>query len=80
MEPVGLGFVAIGAVMVWPLGAAPSGWHICDGANISRTRYSALFDLLGTTFGVGDGSTTFGIPLQAGPGSMFYIIFTGLGS
>ncbi len=41
---------------------APSGWLICDGRTVSRTTYSALFQVLGTYWGVGDGSTTFALP------------------
>lgn len=61
----------IGAMMVWPgnsgsgpitPGGYPSNWHLCDGAAISRTTYATLFSLIGTTFGVGDGSTTFNLP------------------
>lgn len=37
-------------------------WKRCDGSAISRTTYSALFALIGTSFGAGDGSTTFNIP------------------
>ena len=40
----------------------PSGWLICNGANVSRTDYEALFAAIGTTYGAGDGSTTFGLP------------------
>lgn len=40
----------------------PSGWFLCDGRAISRTEYSVLFDIIGTNFGEGDGSTTFNIP------------------
>lgn len=40
----------------------PSGWLICNGANVSRTDYKALFAAIGTTYGAGDGSTTFGLP------------------
>lgn len=44
----------------------PSGWLLCDGTAISRTTYKDLFDVVGTQFGVGDGSTTFNLPdLQA---------------
>lgn len=43
-------------------GAVPDGWLLCDGSNVSRTVESDLFDVIGTTFGVGDGSTTFGLP------------------
>lgn len=41
---------------------APSGWALCDGSAISRTTYSALFTAIGTTYGTGDGSTTFNLP------------------
>lgn len=40
----------------------PSGWLLCDGSAISRTVYSALFAAISTTYGVGDGSTTFNLP------------------
>lgn len=39
-----------------------NGWLLCDGSAFSRTEYKNLFDLIGTTYGVGDGSTTFNIP------------------
>lgn len=41
---------------------APTGWLICDGSAISRSTYSLLFTAIGTTYGTGDGSTTFNIP------------------
>lgn len=40
----------------------PSGWLICDGSAISRSIYANLFAAIGTTFGSGDGSTTFNLP------------------
>lgn len=40
----------------------PSGWLICNGANVSRTDYAALFAAIGTIYGTGDGVTTFGLP------------------
>ena len=40
----------------------PSGWLLCYGQAISRATYAALFGAIGTTFGVGDGSTTFNLP------------------
>ena len=40
----------------------PSGWLFCDGAAVSRTTYSALFSAISTTYGSGDGSTTFNVP------------------
>jgi len=48
--------------------AAPLGSMICDGSAISRTTYSNLFVSIGTTWGVGDGSTTFNIPNGQGLG------------
>lgn len=52
-----------GMMVMWPLtGSAPTGWLVCDGAAVSRTTYSALFALIGTTYGTGDGSTTFNLP------------------
>jgi microcystin-dependent protein len=38
------------------------GWLLCDGAAVERARYPRLFRLLGTTYGAGDGSTTFNLP------------------
>lgn len=40
----------------------PLGWLKCNGAVVSRTQYAALFDVIGTRFGAGNGSTTFGLP------------------
>ena len=51
-----------GGLIMWGAGAAPSGWLLCAGAAVSRTTYAALFAIIGTTFGVGDGSTTFNLP------------------
>lgn len=42
--------------------SAPAGWLLCDGAAVSRTDYANLFTLVGTTFGSGNGSTTFNVP------------------
>ena len=42
--------------------AAPTGYFLCDGSAKSRTTYAGLFAIIGTTYGVGDGSTTFNIP------------------
>ena len=41
---------------------APDGWLICDGSAVSRTTYAALFAIIGTTYGAGDGNSTFNLP------------------
>lgn len=51
-----------GAVMAWTTGTAPAGYVLCDGSALSRTEFAALFDVVGTTYGAGDGSTTFNVP------------------
>lgn len=53
--PTGVGQIYFGSV-------APFGWLICDGSAVSRSTYAALFALFGTTYGAGDGSTTFNLP------------------
>lgn len=40
----------------------PAGWLVCDGTAVDRTVYAALFTVIGTTYGAGDGSTTFNLP------------------
>lgn len=52
----------ISAVMYFPRTTAPTGWLKCNGAAISRTAYSNLFAIIGTTFGAGDGVNTFNLP------------------
>lgn len=52
----------IGAIMSYGGATAPSGWLLCQGQAISRVTYADLFDAIGTTFGSGDGSTTFNLP------------------
>ncbi len=52
----------VGAEMTWATATVPTGWLEENGAAISRSTYSALFAVLGTTFGVGDGSSTFNLP------------------
>lgn len=54
--------VPAGAVMHFAMNSAPSGWLEADGSLVSRTTYAALFAAVGTTFGAGDGSTTFALP------------------
>lgn len=54
--------VAPGFVMPFAGITPPSGWLKANGVAVSRTTYSALFGAIGTTYGVGDGITTFGLP------------------
>lgn len=49
----------VGSVVVWFTASPPTGWLVLDGSTVSRTTYAALFALWGTTFGSGNGSTTF---------------------
>ena len=51
-----------GSIVMWPTASAPTGYLLCDGTAVSRSTYSTLFTLFGTTFGTGDGSTTFNLP------------------
>ena len=51
-----------GTIIIWSATNPPAGYLICDGAAISRTTYAALFQVIGTTWGAGDGNTTFNIP------------------
>lgn len=49
-----------------PISNIPSGYLYCDGSEVSRTTYAALFTAIGTAWGSGDGSTTFNLPLTPG--------------
>jgi microcystin-dependent protein len=51
-----------GTIAMWPTATPPTDWLLCNGAAVSRTTYSTLFVLFGTTFGAGNGSTTFNLP------------------
>lgn len=51
-----------GSVIMYAGATAPTGWLLLDGSAISRVTYSVLFGIMGTTYGVGDGSTTFNLP------------------
>lgn len=54
--------VLTGSLLMWAAGTAPTGYLFCDGTAVSRTTYAALFAVISTAFGVGDGSTTFNLP------------------
>ena len=57
-----LGMVPSGTVLYFAGQTAPAGWLKANGAAVSRTAYAALFAAIGTTYGVGDGRTTFNLP------------------
>jgi len=52
----------VGAIKPWGKSTAPAGYVLCDGAAISRTDYADLFGVISTTYGAGNGSTTFNVP------------------
>jgi microcystin-dependent protein len=54
--------VPSGAIAHFAMASSPSGWLKANGAAVSRTTYAALFAAIGTTFGAGNGSTTFNLP------------------
>ena len=60
----GGGGIDIGTIVPFSgdISAIPNGFMLCDGSAISRTTYATLFSIIGTTYGAGDGSTTFNIP------------------
>ena len=51
-----------GVIQMYSGTAAPTGWLLCDGTAYSRTTYANLFAVCSTTYGIGDGSTTFNVP------------------
>jgi len=83
LTAVGNVIVPLGGVIDYPVSSAPSSnWHLADGTAISRSIYATLFTLIGTTFGVGDGSSTFNLPdyrdrMSIGAGSTYGIGATG---
>lgn len=58
--------IPVGSLVMWPTSTPPSGWLERNGSAISRTTYAALFSVIGTSYGVGDGSTTFNLPDDRG--------------
>lgn len=59
-DPATMGIT--GEIKAWTTNTVPNGWILADGTAISRTTYAALFATIGTTYGSGDGSTTFNVP------------------
>src|SRR5210317_2135831 len=56
------GGIPTATIVPWSDASVPSGFLECDGSAVSRTTYAALFAIVGTTYGTGDGSTTFNLP------------------
>ena len=71
----------VGSIMWYSTTTTPSGWLPADGSAVSRTTYATLFALISTTYGVGDGSTTFNVPsVSATTGKYFVRYTTALGA
>lgn len=84
INATGGGVAPTGSLTMWAgaVASPPTGWLACNGANVSRTTYSALFAVIGTSYGVGDNSTTFGLPnllnrFPVGAGDTYAIAATG---
>lgn len=60
----------IGTMVPYGNEEAPTNWLRCDGSEVSRTRYAELFAVIGTSYGAGDGSTTFNLPNKKGRDSI----------
>jgi microcystin-dependent protein len=54
--------VPVGALQLYAGSSTPTGWLLCDGTAYSRATYASLFALISTTYGTGDGSSTFNVP------------------
>lgn len=65
--------IPVGTISPYAGTLAPANWLLCDGSAVSRTTYSALFAVISTTYGVGDGSTTFNLPEFVGTYTKFII-------
>lgn len=59
-------YVPTGGRIVWSSRTIPTGWLVCDGSAVSRSEYADLFAVIGTAYGVGNGSTTFNVPDMRG--------------
>lgn len=61
-SPIGGVETVAGIIQMYGGSTAPDGYLLCDGSAVSRTVYQSLFEAIGTTYGAGDGSTTFNLP------------------
>lgn len=76
------GLMPAGAISYFATVNAPAGWLKSDGSAVSRTTYATLFAAIGTTFGAGNGSTTFNVPdlrdrMLVGSGNLYGLGATG---
>ena len=74
--------ILTGFIQMYGAASAPTGFLLCDGSAVSRSTYATLFALIGTTYGAGDGSTTFNVPdmrdkFPVGTGSTYALNATG---
>lgn len=74
--------VPSGSLMMWPTTTAPTGFLLCNGNAVSRTTYAALFAIIGSTFGSGDGVNTFNLPdyrnrMPIGAGGLYNLAASG---
>jgi microcystin-dependent protein len=60
------GLLPAGLEALWAGAVAPAGWHLEDGSALLRATFAALFAAIGTTYGAGNGSTTFNLPDMRG--------------
>jgi hypothetical protein len=80
MDNIGVNYaLPVGSILPWAGSVLPGGFLTCNGSAVSRTTYAALFSIISTSFGSGDGSTTFNLPnITAGftvaSGTVSYII------
>ena len=58
----GIEGIPTATIVPWSSASVPTGFLECNGQAVSRSTYSALFAIVGTTYGAGDGSSTFGVP------------------
>ena len=58
----GIEGIPTATIVPWSSASVPSGFLECDGSAVSRSTYSALFAIVGTTYGSGDGASTFNVP------------------
>jgi microcystin-dependent protein len=58
----GIEGIPTATIVPWSSASVPTGFLECAGAAVSRSTYSALFGIVGTTYGAGDGSSTFNLP------------------